>query len=209
MLVSVFLFFVNYDIILEVLRKNCQNKEMYSLQLLEGEKEKILACVEEVLGSNSKKQEDLIPVLQKVQAKLGYLPALAMEKIAEGTGVPAADVYGLATFYNQFRLNPPGKHQVKVCLGTACYMVGGDITLESFERRMEIKEGETSLDRLYSLERVACVGCCTMAPVVVVDEEVEGKVTPTRVDGIMLALQDEEKKAEKEQESGQEEGEKQ
>jgi NADH-quinone oxidoreductase subunit E len=167
------------------------------LQLLEGEKEQILNCVDEVLKNSSKKREDLIPTLQKVQAKLGYLPALAMEKIAEGINVPAADVYGLATFYNQFRLNPPGKHQVKVCLGTACYMVGGDITLESFERRMEIKEGETSLDRLYSLERVACVGCCTMAPVVVVDEEVEGKVTPTRVDGIMLALQDADSKDEK------------
>ncbi len=177
------------------------------MQLLEGEKEKILACVDEVLGSSSKKQEDLIPILQKVQAKLGYLPGLAMEKIAQGVAVPAADVYALATFYNQFRLNPPGKHQVKVCLGTACYMVGGDITLESFERRMEIKEGETSPDRLYSLERVACVGCCTMAPVVVVDEEVEGKVTPTRVDGIMLALQEENRKNENEKMSGQEAGE--
>lgn len=160
------------------------------MQLMEGEKEQILACVEEVLNSNSHNREDLIPILQQVQAKLSYLPALAMEKIAEGTGVPAADVYGLATFYNQFRLNPPGDHQVKVCLGTACYMVGGDITLESFERRMDIKEGETSPDRRYSLERVACVGCCTMAPVVVVDDEVEGKVTPTRVDGIMLELEE-------------------
>lgn len=177
------------------------------LQLLEGEKELILACVDEVLKNNSKNREDLIPVLQKVQAKLGYLPALAMENIAEGLQVPAADVYGLATFYNQFRLNPPGKHQVKVCLGTACYMVGGDITLESFERRMEIKEGETSPDRLYNLERVACVGCCSMAPVVVVNDVVEGKVTPTRVDGIMLALNEEIKKDEKEQKAERKEGE--
>ena len=159
------------------------------MQLMEGEKEQVLSCVKEVLSSSSKEKEDLIPILQKVQARLGYLPALAMEKIAEGTEVPAADIYGLATFYNQFRLNPPGDHEVKVCLGTACYMVGGDITLESFERRMEIKEGETTSDRRYSLERVACVGCCTMAPVVVVDDEVEGKVTPTRVDGIMLELE--------------------
>lgn len=159
------------------------------MQLMEGEKEQIISCVDEVLSNSTKEKEDLIPILQKVQARLGYLPALAMEKIAEGTDVPAVDVYGLATFYNQFRLNPPGDHEVKVCLGTACYMVGGDITLESFERRMEIKEGETTSDRRYSLERVACVGCCTMAPVVVVDDEVEGKVTPTRVDGIMLELE--------------------
>lgn len=160
------------------------------LQLVEGEKEQITDCVNEVLNNSSKTPENLIPILQKVQARLGYLPALAMEMIAAGLEVPAADVYGLATFYNQFRLNPPGKHQVKVCMGTACYMVGGKIALESFERRMNIKEGETSLDRLYSLERVACVGCCTMAPVVVVNDEVEGKVTPTRVDGIMLTFQE-------------------
>ncbi len=161
------------------------------MQLLEGERDEILACVSGVLKDTVPERENLIPVLQKVQARLGYLPSLAMEKIAEGLSVPAADVYGLATFYNQFRLNPPGKHQVKVCMGTACYMVGGDITLESFERRMNIKEGETSSDRLYSLERVACVGCCTMAPVVVVNDNVEGKVTPTRVDGIMLTFEDE------------------
>ncbi len=163
------------------------------MQLVEGEKEQILACMKEVIENNDKSREDLIPILQQVQVKLGYLPILAMDKIAENLAMPAVDIYGLATFYNQFRLNPPGKHQVKVCMGTACYMVGGDITLESFERRMEIKEGETSTDRLYSLERVACVGCCTMAPVVVVDDEIEGKVTPTRVDGIMLALQEKNK----------------
>ena len=160
------------------------------MQLVEGEREEILACVQEVLNNTPPKRENLIPVLQKVQVKLGYLPALAMEKIAEGISIPTADVYGIATFYNQFRLNPPGKYQVKVCMGTACYMVGGQIALDSFERRMNIKEGETSADRLYSLERVACVGCCTLAPVVVVNDEVEGKVTPTRVDGIMLTFQD-------------------
>ncbi len=160
------------------------------MQLLEGEKEEILACVKDVLGGNSKTQENLIPILQQVQKKLGYLPTMAIEKIAEGMDVPAVDIYGLATFYNQFRLNPPGKHEVKVCMGTACYMAGGDITLESFQRRMEIDEGETSQDRYYSLGRVACVGCCTLAPVAVVDDQVEGKVTPTRVDGLMLALEE-------------------
>jgi NADH-quinone oxidoreductase subunit E len=113
-----------------------------------------------------------------------------MEKIALELGVPAVDVYGLATFYNQFRLNPPGENQIKVCMGTACYMAGGQIALESFERRLEIKENETTPDRKYSLERVACVGCCSMAPVVVVNDQVEGSVTPTRVDGIILALQE-------------------
>ncbi len=160
------------------------------MQLVEGEREEILACVKEVIGSNAKSHENLVPILQQVQERLGYLPALAMEKISEGLDLPAADIFGLATFYNQFKLNPPGKHRVKVCLGTACYMVGGEITLESFERRMGIKENETSEDRQYSLERVACVGCCTLAPVAVVDEKIEGRVTPTRVDGIMLSLEE-------------------
>ncbi len=160
------------------------------MQLLEGEKEEILACVKDVLGGNSKTQENLIPILQQVQKKIGYLPTLAIERIAEGMDVPVVDIYGLATFYNQFRLNPPGKHEVTVCMGTACYMAGGDITLESFQRRMEITEGETSQDRYYSLGRVACVGCCTLAPVAVVDDQIEGKVTPTRVDGLMLALEE-------------------
>ncbi len=180
------------------------------MQLLEGEREQILETVEEVLNENSKTREDVIPILQQVQARLGFLPELAMEKLAEGLEIPAVDIYGLATFYNQFRLNPPGKHEVKVCLGTACYMAGGNITLESFERRMDIKEGETSADRLYSLERVACVGCCTMAPVAVVDDTVEGHVTPTRVDGIMLALEEannrEENDAKKERGKKQEKG---
>lgn len=161
------------------------------MQLPAEEKEAILAVVEQIINNQDDVRENLIPVLQQVQAKLGYLPGPAMAKIAAAAGVPAVEVYGLATFYNQFRLNPPGEHQVKVCMGTACYMAGGRIAMESFERRLEIKVGETTPDRKFSLERVACVGCCTMAPVVVVNDAVEGRVTPTRVDGLILAFADE------------------
>lgn len=158
------------------------------MPLLEGEAEIICNSVADILDKLGTSREKLIPILQQVQNKLGYLPTLAMHKIAENMKIPAVDVYGIATFYNQFRLNPPGKHQFKVCMGTACYMVGGNIALDSFERRLSIKEGETTPDREFSLERVACVGCCTLAPVVLVDEEVEGHVTPTRVDGILLTF---------------------
>ena len=158
------------------------------MQLNESEREQILATVDEILNSQPGNRDQLIPILQKVQARLGYLPGPAMTQIAGAVGVPAVEVYGLATFYNQFRLNPPGEHQVKVCMGTACYMAGGRIAMESFERRLGIKENETTPDRRFSLERVACVGCCTMAPVVVINQTVEGKVTPTRVDGLILAL---------------------
>ncbi len=156
------------------------------MELLEGEKEFILEQVSEILKNNKADRENLVPLLQKVQGVLGYLPQLAIEKIAEALGIPGVDVFGLATFYNQFRLNPPGEYQFKVCMGTACHMIGGQIILESFERRLEISEGETTPERKYSLERVACVGCCAIAPVVVVNDKVEGKVTPTRVDGILL-----------------------
>ncbi len=160
------------------------------MELTKEEKDAVNEEVHELLQTFGKERENLIPILQNVQEKLGFLPGQAMEKIAKHLEIPAVDVYGLVTFYNQFRLNPPGENEVKVCLGTACYMVGGHITLESFERKLEIQEGETSEDRKYSLERVACVGCCTMAPVVTVNDEVEGYVTPTRVDGIVNSLEE-------------------
>lgn len=176
------------------------------MEITDAEKELIQENVEAVLNNHEKNRENLIPILQKVQSKLGYLPAPAMEKIAESIGIPSVDVHSMATFYNQFRLNPPGDNEIKVCMGTACYMVGAQNTLDSFERRLDINEGETTPDRKFSLERVACVGCCTLAPVVVVNEKVEGQVTPTRVDGIMLSFDNGEtnkKKEEPEQEGEQ------
>ena len=128
------------------------------MELIDGEKEIILENVNEILNSTTKTRENLIPILQQVQKRIGYLPALAMEYISESIGIPAVDIYSLATFYNQFRLTPPGKNRIKVCMGTACYMVGGQIALDSFERRLNIHEGETTPDREYSLEHVACVG---------------------------------------------------
>ena len=158
------------------------------MELMEGELELIRTEVESVLAQYASEREKLIPILQNVQAKLGYLPKEAMQQVAQAVNLPEVEVYGVGTFYNQFRLNPPGKNQIKVCLGTACHMTGGRIIMDSFERRLEIKEGETSTDREFSLERVACVGCCALAPVVTVNEEVESKVRPTRVDGILLGL---------------------
>lgn len=168
------------------------------MELMEGEIEKIAAEVEQVIKNQGTDRERLIPILQGVQEKLGYLPKEAMKKVAEEVGVSEVEIYEIATFYNQFRLNPPGKHQIKVCMGTACHMTGGNIIMESFERRLEISEGETTPDREFSLERVACVGCCALAPVVVVDENVEAKVRPTRVDGILLGFEMEKQAAEKE-----------
>jgi NADH:ubiquinone oxidoreductase subunit E len=127
-------------------------------------------------------------VQMESQGKVGYLPRAAMTEIADYLDIPAIDVYGVVTFYNQFRLNPPGKHSIKVCLGTACHMKGGYITLDAWKRRLNINPRQTTKDREFDLDTVACVGCCTMAPVTVVDGKPEGRVEPTRVDGILLAF---------------------
>jgi len=144
-----------------------------------------------ILNRFGRKKRHLIPILQKVQNKLGYLPQEAMLEIAAFLDIPPVDVYGVVTFYNQFRLNPPGRHSIRVCLGTACHMKGGYITLDAWKRRLSINPGETTADREFDLDTVACVGCCTMAPVTVVDDKPEGKVEPTRVDGILLAFEQE------------------
>ncbi|HEX9975952.1 MAG TPA: NAD(P)H-dependent oxidoreductase subunit E [Dehalococcoidales bacterium] len=136
----------------------------------------------------SRKKANLIPILQKVQNHLGYLPREAMLEIAGFLGIPPVDVYSVVTFYNQFRRHPPGRHGIKVCLGTACHMKGGYITLDAWRRRLNIDVRQTTPDREFELDTVACVGCCVMAPVTVVDDKPQGKVEPTRVDGILLAF---------------------
>ena len=157
-------------------------------------KEKTIAILE---GFESKR-ESLIPVLQKIQEELGYLPPYAMLEVARFLNIPEIDVYGVATFYNQFRLTPPGKHSIRVCMGTACHVKGGHITLAAWQRRLKIGSGETSPDREFDLDTVACVGCCAMAPVTVVDKKVEAKADPTKVDGILLTFQLQKEKEEKE-----------
>jgi NADH-quinone oxidoreductase subunit E len=141
-----------------------------------------------ILRRFGRKRMNLIPILQKVQARLGYLPRPALTDIAAYLGIPDIDVYGVVTFYNQFRLHPPGRHSVKVCLGTACHMKGGYIALDAWKRRLGIEPRQTTPDREFDLDTVACVGCCTMAPVSVIDDKPEARVDPTRVDGILLGF---------------------
>jgi len=142
----------------------------------------------QVLAALLPDQTSLITVLQKVQRHFGYLPREAMIEVARSQGIHETRVFSVASFYNQFRFVPPGKYPVKVCMGTACHIKGGDSILKVWETKLKIHEGQVSEDRLYSLDRVACVGCCAMAPVSVVGEEVHGSMMPTRVDGILLAV---------------------
>jgi NADH-quinone oxidoreductase subunit E len=152
------------------------------------ERGKVKRETKRVLGRFGRKKGNLIPILQKVQGRLGYLPRGAMAEIARFLDIPEIDVYGVVTFYNQFRLTPPGRHSIRVCLGTACHMKGGYITLDAWKRRLKIDRGQTTPDREFDLDTVACVGCCVMAPVTVVDDKPQGQVEPTKVDGILLAF---------------------
>ena len=158
------------------------------------EQAKVEQVTRRITGRFGQKRGNLIPMLQNVQKELGYLPREAMAEIARFLDIPEIDVYGVVTFYNQFRLNPPGKHSIRVCLGTACHMKGGYITLDAWKRRLSIDRGQTTPDREFDLDTVACVGCCVMAPVTVVDDKPEGQVEPTKVDGILLAFEREKEK---------------
>jgi NADH-quinone oxidoreductase subunit E len=158
------------------------------------EEEDVRQETNRILKRFSKKKGNLIPILQKVQSKLGYLPEEAMTEIAGYLGITAIEVYSVVTFYNQFRLNPPGRHSIRVCLGTACHMKGGYITMDAWKRRLGIDVRQTTPDREFDLDSVACVGCCVMAPVTVIDDKPEGKVEPTKVDGILLAFEMEREK---------------
>ena len=137
----------------------------------------------------------LIPMLQLVQDTLAYLAPAAIRLVSDQLEISVSEVFGVATFYNQFRFSPPGRHPIKVCPGTACHVKGGEIILENFERKLQIKDGQTTADREFSIDRVACVGCCALAPVAIVGETLYGKMQPSKVEGIVLRV-----KIEKEQE---------
>ncbi len=146
-----------------------------------------------------KAREDLIPILQMIQEKHAYLPPFAIQLVAGHLDLSPSEVYGVATFYNQFRFHPPGRNPIKVCLGTACHVRGGDIIMENFERKLEIKEGETSPDLEFSLDRVACVGCCALAPVALVKDTLHGHMAPSKVEGLILQIDMAREKREKEE----------
>ena len=128
---------------------------------------------------------DLIPVLQKIQAIYDYLPREALRKTARWLKISENEIYGVATFYAQFRFIPRGKHHLKVCLGTACHVKGGEQMLEVMQRRLAIAPGETTADGRYDLERVACLGCCALAPVVTVDEKTYAQMSVLKLQGIL------------------------
>ena len=136
-----------------------------------------LSLMDPLIEKYKGKKGNMIPLLQGTQELFGYIPREAFTKLAEKTGLKLSDMYGVATFYAQFRLNPVGKHIVKVCHGTACHVQNANELTDALEEALKIKDGETTEDGLFTLESVACLGCCSLAPVMMIGDDTFGKLT--------------------------------
>lgn len=141
--------------------------------------------LKEILSPYNGKKEELIPILQEAQGQFGYLPPEVMLEIAKFLRLPESTVFGVSTFYAQFKFSPTGRKKVRLCRGTACHVRGAPRILEEVEKYLGIKPGETTEDLEYSLETIACFGSCALAPVMVVDDNVYGRMTPKKVSQIL------------------------
>lgn len=155
------------------------------------EKKTSFALVDAIVFKHSVKPGAVIPVLQEIQEEYGYVPRIAIQRVADQLGVYPSDLYGIVTFYTQFRLNPPGKNIIKVCHGTACHLGGAEQLTEAVAQHTGAVEGKTSKDGKFTLERVACLGCCSLAPCVTVNGEIHGRLNPESIGKIVNKLKDE------------------
>ncbi len=152
-------------------------------------------AVESVLKMHPRAGRDaLIPILQQVQEEQGYLSREAVTRISQHLRLPAAKIYGVATFYNQFRFQPKGKYHFMVCRGTACHVKGSSRVLEMAQKLLKLKPGQTSRDHLYSLEVVACMGACGLSPVMNLNGEFYAKITPQKLSKIIQECREGESK---------------
>lgn len=138
--------------------------------------------------ADDRNNKSLLSILHNIQREWGYLPEEKLREIAVMLGMPLIDVCGVATFYKSFSLTPKGRHQIKVCLGTACHVRGANRILKEVERKLGIKSGETSEDGEFSLETVMCLGCCAIGPVVVMDDRYYGKMTTAKLESMLMQL---------------------
>ncbi len=144
-----------------------------------------VAKLNEIINKHKGKPGGLIPVLEEAQVVLEYLPLAVQKKIALELNLPLSRVYGVVTFYSFFTMTPRGKHTVRVCLGTACYVRGGKAIADTLKKEFGIQDGETTPDRMFTLETIRCLGACGLGPVLVVDEDVHGRVKPSKVKEIL------------------------
>lgn len=157
--------------------KNCNCME----QKLEKE-------IQEILEPFTNVKDNLIPILNEVQVKYGYIPQIAQRKISEYLSIPMAEIYGVITFYSRFTLKPKGKYAISVCLGTACFVKGSEKIMERLKQRLQIEEGETTEDGKFSIDATRCVGACGIAPVFTINGEVYGKATVKMLDEVLDKL---------------------
>ncbi len=144
-----------------------------------------LAELDSMLTTTSREEGGLIPALQTAQEIFGYVPEFAMKRISEALDIPMASVYGVVTFYHFFSLEPRGIYTIRVCLGTACYVLGAQAVLDAFRENLEIEVGGTTEDRIFSLEAGRCFGACGLAPVIMVNDTIHQRVSPEDVPGII------------------------
>ncbi|MGC9471934.1 MAG: NADH-quinone oxidoreductase subunit NuoE [Bacteroidales bacterium] len=137
-------------------------------------------------------RSNLIPILQEIQERQGYLSPEAVKEVGEYLSLPASKIFGVATFYNQFRFEPKGKYHIQVCRGTACHVLGSATVLEELEKTLKIKAGQTTRDGLFSLEVVACIGACGLAPVISINGEFHARVTAASIHQIIEQLKNRE-----------------
>jgi NADH-quinone oxidoreductase subunit E len=141
--------------------------------------------MQDIFSKHAGERQDLIPILQETQEKFRYLPAAAMKEISGFLRIPESTVYGVSTFYAQFKLTPLGKRIIRVCRGTACHVRGASKVLAEMEKQLGIKAGETTADMEYTLETVACIGACALAPTMTIDNETHGKMTAKKVTEVL------------------------
>jgi NADH-quinone oxidoreductase E subunit len=141
--------------------------------------------VKEIAEAHGQDKGSLIPILQSIQEENGFLSPEAVAEVADVLGIHESQIYGVATFYTQFRFLKPGEHQIRVCQGTACHVRGAESLLDFFKSDLGIEPGQTTEDGKFSLERVACLGCCALAPVMVIDGEVYGHLTTAKAEKIL------------------------
>ncbi|MFA6781588.1 MAG: NADH-quinone oxidoreductase subunit NuoE [Sedimentibacter sp.] len=147
--------------------------------------EKLFIELKDYIDSVKDVDGSLMQVLHKGQETFGYLPIEVQKFISSELDVPLAEVYGVATFYTQFAIEPKGKHKIGVCLGTACYVKGAQLIMDKLAKELDIKVGETTPDNLFTFEATRCLGCCGLAPVMMIDQDVYGKLEPKKIPEIL------------------------
>ena len=152
--------------------------------------EEHLSRIRDIFKRHPANRGSLIPILQDIQEDFGYLSEETVEGLARLMDISANEIYGVATFYTQFRFNPPGQHSIRSCQGTACHVRGGQQILKELEQRLGITAGQTTTDGRFDLERLACLGCCALAPVVAVDGKVHARMTAKKIPSLLSQYPD-------------------